>query len=208
MSLHAIERATDVMNYAGQGLVIAYRLDAEHDIVQSDGTTAATTLAHASLDAGLIDNCQVQFNENGLNLTITHANHSPEFLAFRKAAVGSAGTTTTTREFISESGVKKTITSSSGSSRDYVFIIYPSQLTSTDGQRCLVVVGTVAPETGSFTTSKDGFNTSTINVVSKAALKDVDILAAMHEPDVTAVTADVTVAEGDHYFDGYIVGPA
>lgn len=208
MSLHAIERATDVMNYGGQGLVIAFRLDAEHNIVQSDGTTAATTLAHASLDAGLIDNCQVQFNENGLNLTITTWNQSPEFIAFRKAAVGGAGTTTTTRNAVTESGVSKTVTSSSGSTRDYLFMIYPSHLTSTDGQRFIAVVGTVAPETGSFTTSKDGFNSTTINVVSKAALDDIAILAAMHEEDVTGISASVTINAGDHYYDGYIVAPA
>lgn len=202
-------RTGDQETLGGKGVVLLYRLNSAHVLKQVDGTTNATTLAHATLDMGLVINNGIQYQDDGsLVVSLPHLSDSLKFHTFRELACPPGSGTTTTIERILEDGAKVTRTSTSGTAKpEFLAVIYPSDLTA-DGQKCIVFPCTVANTSGSVTTNPEAINELSLELRSVEAKANINLLPAMHIPAITAESSNITVPDGAHFKVTFVDAPA
>lgn len=202
-------RTGDQESLGGKGVVLLYRLDSAHVLKQVDGTTNATTLAHATLDMGLVQTSAPAFQDDGsLVVSLPHLSNSAKFWTFRELACPPTSGTTTSIEAVLEDGevVKRSV--SSGTAKpEFLAVIYPSDLTA-DGQQCIVFPCTVTNTSGSFTTARDNYSQLSLELRSIPAKAAINLLPAMHIAAITAHATNVVVAEDSQFKVEFVDGPA
>lgn len=202
-------RTGDQDTLGGQGVILLYRLNSSHVLKQADNTTNATTIAHASLDMGLIKNTSVQRQENGsLTVEIPHQSDGAKFAAFLEVACPPGAATTSVIESTLEDGTIRSRSKTGGTAKpEYLAVFYPSDLT-VDGQKCVIFPCTVAATSGSYSTSADAFTELSFQLIGIKAKDAIALLPAMHIAALTAISTNLTVLDGAFYKEAFITAPA
>lgn len=181
----------------GAGVTYVYRVKADHTgIVQSDGTTAATTLAHAMLKVGrgyakkniLVQTDYTYNDDNTLNIKWTQTGNEADLQALldvacpRKLGAASTGV----QELIDENGYK--IGGDSGSSSDANFLIISYGAKDADGKIPVVMsIGTFLKTSGSYSMSNNNWNQPTLEFKSVSCLNASGLALAKELFDGTIV---------------------
>lgn len=175
---------------------LIYRLKNDHSIVQADGTTAATTSAHAVFAA----TTEIEsFSMSGTDVNITLIKAAGDVIPFLSDYCSKkAGAEPTTIEAFGESGTKhsRTISAGGGSFADLLVVHKgATEGTKIHTRACVV---TLKPESWNYDTVYNDFVRCTIAATMIEA-KDAIVIGNALLPSGYDGSATLTIAEGDPF---------
>lgn len=193
---------------AGYNLAYLFALNSAHtSIVQADGTTAATTLAHAIVKLGGSSSPLFNTNENfgatadGGPITITSLDKDSAWTLVDHAGVNKAGATATdVAERKSTDGLKSIGGTSGGAnSKNYLLLGYGK---ANDDSKVFLyaAVVSVGPESIAFEASADNWQEVTYTLNKVAAKTAITITTTLLDDDVVTVPGTAPVLGISEYF--------
>lgn len=180
---------------------LIFRLKADHSaIVQSDGTTTATTNAHATL--ALTDTIvKPTLDVAGAKFTINSIKVDDEVLSFLDDYLDENASTDSPETIRGEGGTLHT--SSSSGSQDLFAIAYAGG-TNADGRLIIAAIGTLDPSSANFEAEYNKH--SVTNLVFNLVQADAAIVFAngLLPSGKVGASATVTIAQDRTHFRGFV----
>jgi hypothetical protein len=193
----------DLKLASGGENTLIYLVKSDHSAVtQSDGTTTATTNAHASLalTTGII---KPRFGVD--KITFELVKHDAALIAFIKANAAAFSSSDTDGEVVNgEKGTKHDVDAGSSSGAQELLIVYRGG-ENADGIKTVAAIVTLDADARNFETEYKKWSRRTLNFTPVVALQALAVVnGLLPTPADYDVGASLTIALGDAWEDAFL----